>query len=155
MEQHSKFRYLIQRIIKYVIRGDNLERWNEVFLGQIPDGIYQTRLSNGEEDGLIIELTSDQNCVQLIFGIVEAIRMIDEGMVQEHLYSEKELIRFKAEKFRNTIYEIFGGEFLNQIKHFSAGYAEALHLKHYIIITQNYNIEVITAWEPRIEICDN
>ena len=91
MEQHSKFRYLIQRIIKYVIRGDNLERWNEVFLGQIPDGIYQTRLSNGEEDGLIIELTSDQNCVQLIFGIVEAIRMIDEGMVQEHLYSEKEL----------------------------------------------------------------
>ena len=31
-------------------------------------------------------------------------------------------------------------------------YGEALNLKHYVVITQNYNIDIVTEWEPTIEI---
>ena len=32
------------------------------------------------------------------------------------------------------------------------GYGAVLNLKHYVVITQNYNIDIITEWEPTIEI---
>ena len=43
-------------------------------------------------------------------------------------------------------------EFLEQINQISDGYGEALNLKHYVVITQNYNIDIVTEWEPTIEI---
>ena len=39
-----------------------------------------------------------------------------------------------------------------QINQISDGYGEALNLKHYVVITQNYNIDIATEWEPTIEI---
>lgn len=84
--------------------------------------------------------------------MIQAMRMLDEGIVQDNLYSENEIKRYKDNNFRNVIYEIKEGEFGKQINAISNGYAECLRLKHYIVITQNYNIDVVTEWEPIIEI---
>ncbi len=129
-----------------------MEKWREVFVGKIPQEKYQIQIVNGEKHGLIIELYSNHLCIIIKFGVVQAIRMLDEGIVQNNLYSEHEIKRYKDDNFRNVIYEIQEGEFGKQISEISNGYADYLELKHYIVITQNYNIDIVTEWEPIIEI---
>ena len=67
-----------------------MERWKEVFVGTIPKAVYQMQLINGEKQGLTIELSSSQTCVMINFGMVQAVRMLDEGIVQSNLYSEND-----------------------------------------------------------------
>lgn len=129
-----------------------MEIWKEVFVGAIPKAAYQVQLINGEKQGLTIELLSSQTCVMINFGMVQAVRMLDEGIVQSNLYPENEIRKYKDNDFQNIIYEVQDGEFSEQINQISDGYGEALNLKHYVVITQNYNIDVIAEWEPTIEI---
>ena len=131
-----------------------MEKWKEVFVGVIPQGNYQTQITNGEDKGLILELRSDSNHVVLNFGMVQAIRMLDEGIVQKELYSDSEVEKYKKNAFKNVIYEVSGGEFKKQIQNIADGYWESLNAKHYIIITISYNIDIITEWEPEINIYD-
>ena len=129
-----------------------MEKWKEVFIGTIPKAVYQVQLINGEKQGLTIKLLSSQTCVMFNFGMVQAVRMLDEGIVQSNLYSENEIRKYKDNDFQNIIYEVQDGKFLEQINQISDGYGEALNLKHYVVITQNYNIDIATEWEPTIEI---
>lgn len=131
---------------------ENMEKWQEVFIGKIPKGIYQMQLINGEKQGLIIELSSNHTYVVIKFGIVQAVRMLDEGIVQNNIYCDSEIKKYKDDNFRNVIYEVQEGEFGKQITQISEGYGEYLNLRHYVVITQNYNIDIITEWEPTIEI---
>lgn len=129
-----------------------MEKWNEVFVGIIPHEKYQAEITAGENKGLIIELKSKNNCVVLNFGVVQAIRILDEGIVQKELYSDTQVENFKEDGFKNVIYEVVDGEFSKQIENIADGYWETLDAKHYIIITQNYNIDIITEWEPEVKI---
>lgn len=129
-----------------------MEKWKEVFIGTIPKAVYQVQLINGEKQGLTIKLLSSQTCVMINLGMVQAVRMLDEGIVQSNLYSENEILKYKDNDFQNIIYEVQDGKFLEQINQISDGYGEALNLKHYVVITQNYNIDIATEWEPIIEI---
>ena len=129
-----------------------MEKWKEVFVGTIPKAVYQVQLINGEKQGLTIKLSSSQTCVMINFGTVQAVRMLDEGIVQSNLYSENEIRKYKDNDFQNIIYEVQDGEFSEQINQISDGYGEVLNLKHYVVITQNYNIDIVTEWEPTIEI---
>lgn len=38
-----------------------MEKWKEVFTDEIPSGNYETKLSNGEEDGEYVALAYHQN----------------------------------------------------------------------------------------------
>ena len=72
-------------------------------------------------------------------------RMIDEGIVQTDIYSENEVQKYKKEKFKNMIYEVVGGQFKDEIKSIADGYLD-------VIVTMNYNIDIISEEEPEIEI---
>lgn len=131
---------------------DDMERWKEVFIGKIPKAVYQMQLTNGEKQGLIIKLSNDHICVMIKFGVVQAVRMLDEGIVQSSLYCDKEIQKYKETGFQNVIYEVQDGEFSRCIKQISDGYGNALNLMHYVVITSNYNVDIVTEWEPTIEI---
>jgi len=127
-----------------------MEIWKAAFPGMIPEDKYQTQLSNGEEKGLVIKLKGKKHEVFLKFGVVQAVRMFDEGIVQTDLYSGQQFDILKKEGFKDVIYEVVHGEFEEQVRKISAGYVEVLKEKHYVIITQNYNIDIITEWKPVI-----
>ena len=80
-----------------------MEKWKEVFIGTIPKAVYQVQLINGEKQGLTIKLLSSQTCVMINFGMVQAVRMLDEGIVQSNLYSENEIRKYKDNDFQNII----------------------------------------------------
>ena len=77
---------------------------------------------------------------------------IDEGIVQTDIYSENEVQKYKKEKFKNMIYEVVGGQFKDEIKSIADGYLDVMDVKHYVIVTMNYNIDIISEGEPEIEI---
>ncbi len=129
-----------------------MEKWKEVFIDKIPEAFYQIQLINGEEQGLIIELSSDKMRIIIKFGMVQAVRMLDEGIVQSNLYSDNEIKKYKCNNFKNVIYEVQGGEFIKQVNEISNGYGEILNLKHYVVINQNYNIDIVSETEPIIDI---
>lgn len=129
-----------------------MEIWQAVFPDIIPKDNYQTQLSNGRFQGLILELKGRFHYVVLKFGIVQAIRILDEGIVQNDLYSCSSLSNLKSEGFKDIIYEVIDGEFGKQIQNISCGYYDALEERHYVIITNDYNIDVVTEWQPEITI---
>ena len=113
---------------------------------------YNGKLINGEEYGLIIKFQGKYNAFSVKFGEVKAVRMIDEGIVQTDIYSENEVQKYKKEKFKNMIYEVVGGQFKDEIKSIADGYLDVMDVKHYVIVTMNYNIDIISEGEPEIEI---
>ncbi len=96
-----------------------MEKWREVVTDKISKAVYQVQLRNGEKQGLMIELSSDQMRVTIKFGMVQAVRMLDEGIVQSNLYSDNEIKKYKDNHFQNVIYEVQEGEFGKQINEIS------------------------------------
>ena len=99
-----------------------------------------------------MELESNDCHVVMNFGFVRAVQMLDEGIVQNELYSESEIEKFKKDNFKNVIYQVEEGKFAKQIQDVADGLWETLDVKHYVVITQNYNIDIITEWEPEIDV---
>jgi hypothetical protein len=129
-----------------------MEQWEEIYKNMIPIGKYETLVKNGEKAGLSIKLESTEYIANINFGVVSAFRMLDEGILLEGVFDENEILRYRKNNFSNTIYRVQGGEFGNFVKKNGNELYDYLDLKHYIIITINYVIEIISRWEPSIEI---
>lgn len=129
-----------------------MEQWEEIFKGVIAKGKYNVLLENGEEGGLSVRLKNKNNLVDINFGVVSAFRMLDEGIVLNGLFDESQIQKYKENGFANTIYKIENGEFNKFAKSISGDLCQYLDLKHFVIVTLNYIIEVITQWEPKISV---
>lgn len=131
-----------------------MEKWSEAFEGMIPEDIYQLEIVNGEETGLIVKLFGKSSQVVFKFGIVLAVRMFDEGIVQSDVYSDKEIKKFRETNFQNVIYNVHGGEFCRKVVEMASGYLDDVNVKQYVLITRNYNLDIITEFEPDIEVVE-
>ncbi len=134
----------------YVRRNVVIEIWKEILKGKIPYDKYIVLLENGEEKGLSVKLLSDNHEVHILFGSVEAVRMLDEGILLGELFSDTAIIEYKKQNFSNVIYQIEEGQFGELIKQSAGTLSGILDFKHYIIVTLNYVIEVVTEWQPEI-----
>ena len=127
-----------------------MEVWKEVE-NEIPEPttFYCAAISNSEEKGLVIKLHDGSSNVTIDFGYVLSVNIIDEGMNQGYLY-QADLSQFKQSRFRNVIYQVSDGVYSDFVKKIADGMWEAVDAKHYVIITENFNIDVITEFEPEI-----
>ncbi len=129
-----------------------MENWEEILKSTIPVGNYQASVKNGEEAGLSIQLESNEYLVNIDFGVVSALRMLDEGVLLGELLGENKAIKHKRDNFSNTIYKVQNGEFGRFIKTTCNELYDYLGLNHYIIFTMNYVIEVLANCEPSIKV---
>lgn len=129
-----------------------MEQWQEVYERKIPKNQYEMLLQNGEKDGLIIKLVSPQCNVLLNFGVVSAFRVLDEGVALNGLFADEQIDKFRDTGFSNVIYQITEGDFEGFIQQISGGLYEYFSLKHYVVISENYIVEIITEWEPDIQV---
>lgn len=129
--------------------------WKEVFERKIPKEKYEMLLQNGEKEGLIITLMSAECKVTINFGAVSAIRMLDEGIVLNDLFNDESIRVFRNNEFDNTIYQIINGEFHGFVKRIGGELIDCFDFKHYVIISLNFIVEIITEWEPTIVIAKN
>lgn len=129
-----------------------MEIWKEVYKGVIPKDVYKTWISNSEESGLNIELRGNIYNVNIKFGYASAVRILDEGIVQEGIYPDEEISKYKNDNFINHIYELNDGKFAREIKEISSGFIEMDSIRHYVVITDNFNIDIITEWKPDLKV---
>lgn len=129
-----------------------MEKWKEIYKGSIPKDNYEVQVTNSEENGLIVKLKGMRYQVDVKFGVIHALRMLDEGIVQDGVYSNNEIGKLKKRNFENVMYELTDGEFEKTIRKMSAGIIDLLETRHYVIITRNYNIDIITDWEPELDV---
>lgn len=129
-----------------------IETWERVFEGKIPKGRYEMLLQNGEKTGLTISLSSTKYNVFINFGTVSAVRMLDEGIVLNDLFDDEEIDVFRNNGFDNIIYQITGGEFDGFVRKIGGELYDYLNFKHYVIISLNYIVEIITEWDLDIEV---
>lgn len=132
-----------------------MEKWAEVFAGQIPKGNYEMLLQNGEKEGLKITLSSPAHKVILAFGAVSAVSMLDEGIALNDLFDNEQIETFRGREFDNTIYQMTDGELDRFVQKAAGELYNHLDLKHYVIISMNYIVEVITQWGPDIYVSNN
>lgn len=129
-----------------------METWEKVTKNQIPKDEYRVSLQHGEEKGLEIQLLSESKQVTIFFGNISMFRVIEEGMALNDLFNCEEIGCLRSAGFPDVIYQIKKGEFYEFSKKIAGELCDLLELKHYVIITMNYIIEVITQWEPEITI---
>lgn len=131
------------------------EKWHEIFKNKIPQAQYKVLLQNGEEEGLTVKLISSKLNTMVKFGVVSSFRMLDEGMALNGLFDDEQIECFRNNGFSNVIYQITDGEFDGFMRQISGNLYECLEMKHYVIISTNYIIEIITEWDPEIQIIEN
>lgn len=132
-----------------------MEIWKDTFIKQIPKDEYTIDLNNGEEECLKIVLNgeNDGDKILLDFGAVSSYRLLDEGIVlNENLFNQDEVEKYKKDNFQSTIYKIENGEFSKFINDISNDIFDVYDMKHFMIITLNYVIEVVSSFELTIEI---
>ncbi len=129
-----------------------IESWQKVFEGKIPKEKYEMLLQNGETKGLVINLKSPNHSITINFGIVSAIRILDEGIALNNLFDTEQIEMFRRHKFDNTIYQILDGEFDGFVRKIGGELCDHLNFKHYVIVSLNFIVEIITEWEPNIEV---
>ncbi|MGX7148401.1 hypothetical protein [Enterococcus ureasiticus] len=134
-----------------------MEKWIDRFSGLIQHcgHDYLVSIKSGDMDGLILELEyrkDEKEKVVIDFFATKAMRVADEGMYLRGIFCDEEIEKFKGQGFESVIYEMQDGDFGNLIKKTSGGLYEHLNMKHYIIITLNFVIEVISEMDPDITI---
>lgn len=132
-----------------------MEKWRDTFANQIPKDVYTVDLSFGEDSGLGITLNGEknENVVLIDFGAISSYSLLDEGILLsgDH-FNSAEIEKNKATDFKSTIYEIESGKYSKFINNISNGLFSIYDMKHYIIITLNYVIEVASSFEPIIKV---
>lgn len=129
-----------------------MEKWEAYLKETIPKGMYTTNIRFGEKNGLIIELLNGDDVITIEFGNVISFRVLDEGIVQTDIYCNEEIEKYKKCNFENVIYKVDGGRYAKEIEEIADGYMDVIDYYHFIIITQNYNIDIITSYLPEIHL---
>lgn len=131
------------------------EFWHDSFHGQIPKEAYEMQLLHGEQQALLIQLYGSTHHVTLNFGIVQALNILDEGVLLNDppgvtFVNQAELHR---SGFPDTLYLVENGAYAAYVKAcMSADLYEAMSLRQYTLVTLNYVVEIICAAEPTITV---
>ena len=94
------------------------EIWHSPFQGLIPKDDYEMRLIQGEEKGLVIQLSGQHCHVTLDFGIAQAVNILDEGVQLAPppgvcFQNQQELHR---SGFPDTLYHVENGAYASYIQ---------------------------------------
>ena len=117
----------------------SMEKWIDVYEGVIPKDNYIIEINWGRK--VIANLIGNAYNIKIEFEGEPIIHCMDESDMLGEGYNEKEIERLKKCRYKNTIYKINNGEYKRYVqKHI--GNTEKYD--SYIIVTENYFIEIMT-----------
>lgn len=146
----SSYRFIVEIIQEEESGHTRKELWNEACKGEIPPAAYRAAAITSDRSTLTISLENAKYRITADFDRTIAIRMLDKRIIPDGTYSASELERFRKDGYQNVIYRIQDGEFASFIKQGQRAKALSMNSQHYIIITENYAVEIISEKEPHI-----
>ena len=131
-----------------------MEKWIEVNPGMIPPGNYSMRLQTGDFEDLMVFLENISYEVTLDFLGYISFHCVDEGNWLFYPYEDAEFEHYRKKEFDNVLYRINNGQYSLFTKKYMGDLFEYEKPIHYIIVTLNYFIEVITISDINITVKD-
>lgn len=127
-----------------------MEKWKPIKEGQFCDDHYTVKIEHSEKNGLNIVLKGVNSKYIVSFGYIASLRMLERDNIQIELYSGDSFEKHKQKNFDEIIYVIEKGLYKDEIIKIASGYIGENDVKHYVVMSSNYCIEVIAMWEPVI-----
>lgn len=141
---------VIVGIVQNKNTGTGKEVWREVCKNKIPEGQYKDIIIRNQESGVSIVLEGSTNRVKLTFKIIFGLRMLLKKAITDRLYSEEETKKFSKDHFKNVIYELDNGEFIDLMGDEDSREAKGKDIRHYLIMGEENVIEILAEEEPEI-----
>ncbi|MCM1259108.1 MAG: hypothetical protein NC307_14830 [Roseburia sp.] len=135
------------------MENKNVEEWIKIKKYGVPDGEFMITSFVQDIEGVKIVLEDDKCIVKILFdGIpvllrntVEGLRMRTWGEVQSK-YQDKNFFRY------NFLYKVENSDLINWCVEESCGFYENNQLMHFCIVTSEEMIDIISTFEPVIEV---
>lgn len=124
------------------------EKWICYDKVNIPMGLYEVVEIIQNSNGTKIELQSEDYKVIICFDFADSLRISDEGRRIKTYNEVIEIQEYRKDFVGIPLYKVINSEFCRWLREESAGFYT--EFSHYVIITINDIVDIISRDEPEI-----
>ena len=130
-----------------------MENWKIYREDEIPKDVYIGDISYVEDNNPVIKLENWHNgriinYIKLEFKNMYSVRVFEEGMALNKIFED--IMKFKPDRRKNVIYEVEDGDYAKEVRKIVGKKLIGTKIYQYVIMTENYFFEIVTASEPVI-----
>lgn len=130
-----------------------MENWKIYREDEIPKDVYIGDISYVEDNNPVIKLENWHNgriinYIKLEFKNMYSVRVFEEGKALNKIFED--IMKFKPDRRKNVIYEVEDGDYAKEVRKIVGKKLIGTKVYQYVIMTENYFFEIVTASEPVI-----
>ena len=130
-----------------------MENWKIYREDEIPKDVYIGDISYAEDNNPVIKLENWHNgriinYIKLEFKNMYSVRVFEEGMALNKIFED--IMKFKPDRRKNVIYEVEDGDYAKEVRKIVGKKLIGTKIYQYVIMTENFFFEIVTASEPVI-----
>ena len=130
-----------------------MENWKIYREDEIPKDVYIGDISYAEDNNPVIKLENWHNgriinYIKLEFKNMYSVRVFEEGKALNKIFED--IMKFKPDRRKNVIYEVEDGDYANEVRKIVGRKLIGTKIYQYVIMTENFFFEIVTASEPVI-----
>jgi len=134
-----------------------MENWKIYREDEIPKDVYIGDISYVEDNNPVIKLENWHNgriinYIKLEFKNMYSVRVFEEGMALNKIFED--IMKFKPDRRKNVIYEVEDGDYAKEVRKIVGRKLIGTKIYQYVIMTENFFFEIVTASEPVITIME-
>ena len=130
-----------------------MENWKIYREDEIPKDVYIGNISYVEDNNPVIKLENWHNgriinYIKLEFKNVYSVRVFEEGKALNKIFED--MMKFPPDRTLNVMYEVEDGDYTKEVKKIIGKKLIGTKIYQYVIMTENFFFEIVTASEPVI-----
>ena len=130
-----------------------MENWKIYREDEIPKDVYIGDISYVEDNNPVIKLENWHNgriinYIKLEFKNMYSVRVFEEGKALNKIFED--IMKFKPDRRKNVIYEVEDGDYAKEVRKIVGRKLIGTKIYQYVIMTENFFFEIVTASEPVI-----
>ena len=130
-----------------------MENWKIYREDEIPKDVYIGDISYAEDNNPVIKLENWHNgriinYIKLEFKNMYSVRVFEEGKALNKIFED--IMKFKPDRRKNVIYEVEDGDYAKEVRKIVGKKLIGTKIYQYVIMTENFFFEIVTASEPVI-----
>ena len=134
-----------------------MENWKIYREDEIPKDVYIGDISYAEDNNPVIKLENWQNgriinYIKLEFKNMYSVRVFEEGRALNKIFED--MMKFPPDRTLNVMYEVEDGDYAKEVRKIVGRKLIGTKIYQYVIMTENFFFEIVTASEPVITIME-
>ena len=130
-----------------------MENWKIYREDEIPKDVYIGDISYVEDNNPVIKLENWHNgriinYIKLEFKNMYSVRVFEEGRALNKIFED--MMKFPPDRTLNVMYEVEDGDYAKEVKKIIGKKLIGTKIYQYVIVTENFFFEIVTASEPVI-----